>query len=80
MFNPSLEQLLRSSEDIPQLKKMCEFIELMATSSDPMVLELLSVTIMESLLAERDIANIAKQKLGPISKQIYEDLERISGY
>jgi hypothetical protein len=72
-------ELIEKEKDIPKIKELFDFLELMAISEDDDVKELLSVTILERFGDSNKLLKIAFKYMGSETKKASNEIERFWG-
>ena len=82
VLNSYLFELLRSTSTTadPVLSRIFAFLEKMANSQVEEIEEVLVVTVLESLVMERDIVPRAKMLMGPKTLSFLEKQEKAFGW
>lgn len=80
VFNPYLINLLTENKRADQIVTVFNFLEQMAVSPDEKVQEVLVVTVIESLVLERNIIEIAKGYMGEQTKKFCLEVEVSQGW
>ena len=62
------------------IRSICDFMEYMANTDDEMVSELLAVSVLESLLSERDVIASLRPNLGAATLKILSTMEKEYGW
>jgi hypothetical protein len=75
VFNPYLVNLLKSGRNREKLERIFSFLEDMAHSSDPEVINVLYVTILERLGGDDGTPVIAQHFMGPKTKIMSQEIE-----
>ena len=76
VLNPLLRELLDSNHEPALLKRIFEFFERMATSSDPEVPNLLAVGVFERLVNQPARMSVAWRYMGNESKKLAREVAR----
>lgn len=71
--------IIRSIKEQKEMSNLYSFLEEMALA-DEKVQEVLVVSVLESLITERDIIEIAKSHMGEVTKEMCETTEKAYGY
>jgi hypothetical protein len=79
IFVPFIRQACLNNEQ-EKLYLICEFLEQMANSEDDRISEVLVVSVLESVLSERDIIYCLKSYLGVHTMELLSVLEREYGW
>ena len=66
--------------DQDKIHLICDFLEIMANSKDELVSELLAVSVLESILSEREVIHLLKRYLGIHTKKLLTILEKKYGW
>ena len=77
VVTPFIIKGLRGNKEVTNILK---FLEQMAISDDEKVQEVLVVSVLESLIVERDIIDFAKNMMGNRTKLLCESTEKAYGY
>ena len=77
VVTPFIIKGLRGSKEVTNI---WNFLEQMAISDDEKVQEVLVVSVLESLIVERDIIDFAKNRMGNRTKLLCESTEKAYGY
>lgn len=83
VLNPYLFEMLRSVVDTAGnavLVRIFTFLEEMANSNVEAIQEVLVVTVLESLVLERDIVTKARALMGPVTTAFLEEQEKTFGW
>ncbi|MFF0830691.1 hypothetical protein ACFYU8_27995 [Brevibacillus sp. NPDC003359] len=72
--------IIKNLEENKPLDVMFNFIEEMSLSSDERIQELVVVSVIESLIVEREIIHHAKSSMGKRTRELCDDIEREFGY
>ena len=79
VFVPFIRQSV-CVNDQNAIRRICDFMECMAGSDDSLVSELLAVSVLESMLSERELINSLKQYLGTETLNILSVMEKEYGW
>lgn len=79
VFVPFIRQTVFKN-DKKMLITICNFMECMANSGDELVSELLAVSVLESIISERDLIKKLKQYMGLKTNQLLLILEEAYGW
>ncbi|MBG9944241.1 hypothetical protein ABE237_16190 [Brevibacillus formosus] len=72
--------IIKSLEEHRNVETIFNFLEEMALSVDEKVQELLVVSVLESLITERGIIEIAKSHMGERTRQLFKTAEQAYGF
>ncbi|MBD7944817.1 hypothetical protein H9650_11890 [Psychrobacillus sp. Sa2BUA9] len=72
-------ELIGKEKDIPKIKELFDYLELMATSGDDEVKELLSVTILAQLGDSKKLLKKAYKYMGSETRKASNEIERYWG-
>ncbi|MDF2066516.1 hypothetical protein [Bacillus sp. Cr_A10] len=72
-------ELIGKEKDIPRIKELFDFLELMATSGDDEVKELLSVTILARLGDSKEILKTSYKYMGSETRKASNEIEMFWG-
>jgi hypothetical protein len=77
--NDYIIKLLEDEKDLPRIKELFNFLELMAIQGDNEVKNLLSVTILERLGDSKEILDKAYKYMGPETRRASIEIEKYWG-
>lgn len=78
ILNPYIDQLLRSGDE-PRLRRLFDFIEVLAGSPDLRIQELVAVTVCEFLGDDPERLKASKRFMGPHTVKRSSEVERFWG-
>jgi len=79
VFVPYIRQVVLSNDE-NMIRSVCNFMECMANADDKLVSELLAVSVLESILCEREIISSLKPYLGIKTLKILSVMEKEYGW
>jgi hypothetical protein len=79
VFVPFVKQVCTFDDGI-EISKICSFMEQMSISEDEMVQEVLAVSVLESILSEREVVGILKRHLKTHTLELLDLLEKEYGW
>lgn len=66
---PKVIDLINNQKNEKKVKEIFDYFEMVITESDENLLNIFSITVLEILGNDKDILEIAKQYMGPITKK-----------
>ena len=79
VFVPFIKQALHFGEE-KNIRLICRFMEIMATSEDEKVQEVLAVSVLENMVGERNIIRSLRRYLGINTLKILTEMEKEYGW
>ena len=67
--------LLTFNNNEKKIKEIFDYFETVSTEADENLLNIFSITVLEMLGTDKDILEIAKQYMGPITKKYQRDAD-----
>lgn len=74
VLNPHVDELIQSGDEVG-LRRVFDFVERLARSSDPRVAEVVAVTVCEHLGANAARLQAARRFMGPVTHEISLEVE-----
>jgi hypothetical protein len=78
VFVPFVRQAVSANQSM--VGQICDFMECMATSEDQKVSELLGVSVLESILSERELIGLLKPYFGSETSKLLSLMEKETGW
>mgnify|MGYP004543607975 FL=1 len=72
---PRVIDLMKNLNNEKKIKEIFDYFETVSTEADENLLNIFSITVLEMLGADKDILEIAKQYMGPITKKYQRDAD-----
>ena len=72
---PRVIDLMKNLKNEKKVKEIFDYFEKVSTEADENLLNIFSITVLEMLGDDRDILEIAKQYMGPITKKYQKDAD-----
>lgn len=72
---PRVIDLMKNLKNEKKVKEIFDYFEKVSTEADENLLNIFSITVLEMLGDDRDILEIAKQYMGPITKKYQRDAD-----
>ena len=72
---PRVIDLMKNLKNEKKVKEIFDYFEKVSTEEDENLLNIFSITVLEMLGDDRDILEIAKQYMGPITKKYQKDAD-----
>lgn len=72
---PRVIDLMKNLKNEKKVKEIFDYFEKVSTEADENLLNFFSITVLEMLGDDRDILEIAKQYMGPITKKYQKDAD-----
>lgn len=72
---PRVINLMKNLKNEKKVKEIFDYFEKVSTEADENLLNIFSITVLEMLGDDRDILEIAKQYMGPITKKYQKDAD-----
>ena len=72
---PRVIDLMKNLNNEKKIKEIFDYFETVSTEADENLLNIFSITVLEMLGDDRDILEIAKQYMGPITKKYQKDAD-----
>lgn len=72
---PRVIDLMKNLNNEKKIKEIFDYFETVSTEADENLLNIFSITVLEMLGDDKDILEIAKQYMGPITKKYQRDAD-----
>lgn len=72
---PKVIDLINNQKNEKKVKEIFDYFEMVITESDENLLNIFSITVLEILGNDKDILEIAKQYMGPITKKYQREAD-----
>lgn len=72
---PKVIDLINNLKNEKKIKEIFDYFEMVLTESDENLLNIFSITVLEILGNDKDILEIAKQYMGPITKKYQREAD-----
>lgn len=72
---PRVIDLMKNLKNEKKVKEIFDYFEKVSTEADENLLNIFSITVLEMLGDDKDILEIAKQYMGPITKKYQRDAD-----
>ena len=72
---PRVIDLMKNLNNEKKIKEIFDYFETVSTEADENLLNIFSITVLEMLGDDKDILEIAKQYMGPITKKYQKDAD-----
>ena len=72
---PRVIDLMKNLKNEKKIKEIFDYFETVSTEADENLLNIFSITVLEMLGDDKDILEIAKQYMGPITKKYQRDAD-----
>ncbi|WFR58538.1 resolvase [Anaerocolumna sp. AGMB13025] len=74
IFMPEIIKLLREGENIKLIKNIFNYFEEVSNCGDSHLINIFSITVLEILVDDRDILDIAQKYIGPKTMGLFDEV------